>query len=302
MNKETLVQVSDLHLEFGTRIDISTWPDATYLALCGDIGVGMQHRPFIEELIASRKYKTIFMTTGNHEYYNKTVEDIDCRWRAFAKEQTEDSFVFLDGTTFYETDNFLFAGCTLWTNIDTPEDQAYIQYGMNDYYKIRSIQAFDPREDDFYERLMDFRLEDPMSWAQGSPATKIGYVNGICARPKTICTKLTTFWHIQSLYYLEAAVLEAKAINKPLIVFTHHTPSKVCLSPKHSGNMLDKGYYSNLEFIMSDVYLWGCGHTHNRMDIHLNGCRLIMNGRGYVFNGGRDQEMPGFMPKVTILD
>jgi predicted MPP superfamily phosphohydrolase len=283
--KETLLQVSDLHLEFGSKLDISTWPEATYLALCGDIGVGMSHRPFVEELLASKKYKTIFLLTGNHEYYGKTVEDVDTRWRKFAEEQPEGTFVFLDGTAFHETENFLFAGCTLWTNIDTIEDQAMIQYGMNDYYKIRSIQAFDPREDDFYERLMAFRLADPMSWAQGSPATK-----------------LDTFWFTQHVQYLETAVLEAKSLNKKLIVFTHHTPSKVCLSPKHSGTSLDKGYYSNLEGLMNDVYLWGCGHTHNRMDVRINGCRLIMNGRGYVFNGGRDHEMPGFTPKVITLD
>lgn len=302
MTKETLVQVSDLHLEFGTSLDITKWPEATYLALCGDIGVGMSHRPFIEELLASKKYKTIFMVTGNHEYYGKNVEDVDTRWRKFAAEQPEGTFVFLDGTTFYETDNFLFAGCTLWSNIDTPEDQAYIQYGMNDYYKITSIQAFDPREDDFYDKLIAFDLKDPTTWSYGSPATRTNYVDGIYARPKTICTKLTTFWHHEYVAYLEAAVDESKALNKKLIVFTHHTPSRVCLSPKHSGTKLDKGYFSNLEGLMNDVYLWGCGHTHNRMDTTVNGCRLIMNGRGYVFNGGRDHELPGFVPKVVELN
>lgn len=298
---KTLVQVSDLHLEFNKTIDISNWPDATYLALTGDIGVGMSHREFVEKLLASKKYKTIFLVTGNHEYYYKTVEDIDHRWQEFAKEQEQGTFVFLDGSTFYETEDFLFAGCTLWTNIDTPEEQAYIQYGMNDYNYITSVQAFDPREPDFYSRLNDFDIEDSSTWAPDAICGKINYVRGMFAKPKTICTKLTTYWHMQHVNYLLGAVEKSKAIGKKLIVFTHHTPSKVCLSPKHSGNKLDKGYYTDLEWLMKDVYLWGCGHTHNRMDTTVNGCRLVMNGRGYVFNQGRDHELPGFQPKALVL-
>lgn len=295
---KTLVQVSDLHLEFSKQLEINSWPDADYLALTGDIGVGMSSRDFIEKLISSKKYQHIFYVPGNHEYYNKCKEDIDLRWLDFAAEHN--NFHYMIGQTFFEDGDYLFAGCTLWTNIDTPEEQAYIQYSMNDYNMIRSIQAFDPRRDDFYRKVTDFDIKVQSTWAQGSPATRITYVDGMFAKPPTISVKLTNCWHQQDVFYLEEAVKEAKVSNKKLVVFTHHTPSILCLNEKHAGGYLDKGYYTNLEWLMKDVYLWGCGHTHNRMDSAVNGCRLIMCGRGYVFGQGKE-ELPGFQPKVTVL-
>lgn len=301
MTTPTMVQVSDLHLEFGTKLDIDTFPEATYLALCGDIGVGMAHRDFIEKLIASGKYEKIFMTTGNHEYYNKTVESVDIKWRKFAEENS-DKFVFLDGTTIYEHGDFIFAGCTLWSDLSDIVSANMATYYMNDYRMIKSVQSHNPQLDNWSELVNSFNLQDPTTWAMGSPATRTDYVDGNFAKPPVISAQLTTFWFKQNVDYLEYAAHEAEKAGKRLIVLTHHTPHRRCLSEKHSGNVLDAAYHSDLEFLFPRVYLWGCGHTHNRMDETINGCRIVMNGRGYVSNGGSTQELPNFTPKAITLN
>lgn len=72
--------------------------------------------------------------------------------------------------------------------------------------------------------------------------------------------------------------------DKKVVVATHHSPSVLGLSPHHSGNNIDCGYYSNLEnFIVEypQIKAWVFGHTHIRLDTTIDNCRLLSNARGY---------------------
>ena len=298
---KTLVVTSDLHLEFGAKMKPEQLPKANYLALCGDIGVGVAHREFVERLVASKRWDTVFILHGNHEYYNKVVEDIEIRWRKIAAEYTNNELVFLDGTETYVMGDYLFAGCTLWSDLSDVVASNMATYYMNDYKLIRSIQSFSPQTDDWLERTEAFDLDNVQTWGY-MPSCPTQYVDGNFAKPRGITTQLTTFWHKKDVAYLEFATQEAERLGKKLVVFTHHTPNKVCLSPKHSGNSLDPAYFTDLTHLMEKTHIWGCGHTHSRIDTVVNGCRLLMGCRGYVHGSTNESELPPLNLKAVDME
>lgn len=292
--------VSDLHLEFDNKIDLNTWPDADILAFCGDIGVGASAVELVANAAASGKFGKVFYLMGNHEGYNQVWEQVQQQWREAAQMY---NFHFLDGLQIFEVGDFLITGATLWTNLKDPADAALAQYYMNDYNKIRSIASFSPMEDNFVEKVLAADILDSDTWAEAPPATRAVTINGHIARLRSITPQLTTIWHNLDLELISYAKDMANELGKKLIVFTHHTPSKVCLNEKHSRGTpnLNPAYFTDLEEVMEGVTLWGCGHTHNRLTTEINGCKLVMNGRGYVgtyFKGGAEIAEP-FKPFVV---
>lgn len=292
--------VSDLHLEFDNKIDLNTWPDADILAFCGDIGVGASAVELVADAAACGKFDKVFYLMGNHEGYNQVWEDVQHQWREAAQKY---NFHFLDGTQIFEIGDFLITGATLWTDLGDPADAAIAQYYMNDYYKIRSIASFPPNEEGFADKVLTVDIEDRDTWAIAPPATRATLVKGQATRTRAITPQLTTIWHRLDVELIDYAKDMAKQLGKKLLVFTHHTPSKLCLNLKHSrGNSnLNPAYYTDLENLMEGITLWGCGHTHNRLTAEINGCKLVMNGRGYVgtyFEGGAEIKEP-FKPFVV---
>jgi hypothetical protein len=56
---------------------------------------------------------------------------------------------------------------------------------------------------------------------------------------------------------------------------------------------------SNLEWLpkkYSNIRLWHFGHTHINIDVTINNCRFINNGRGYI-NG---REGKKFNPNLVV--
>lgn len=301
--KLKVIVVSDLHLEFDSNISVEYWPDADILAFCGDIGVGLSARKLVRRAVVSGKFGKVFYLMGNHEGYNHTWEENKRLWKEAA---AEDGFVFLDGETIFELEDCIVTGGTLWSDLSDPADSALAMYYMNDYSKVRSIASFDPMDEDFVDKVLAVDINDPDTWFNPSPATRYYEVNSVRHRVRSISAHLTTLWHTSDVQCIEYGIEVAKQVGKKLLVFTHHTPSEQCLNEKHSrGNSkLNPAYFTNLEHLMPDVALWGCGHTHNRMDTIINGCRVVMNGRGYIgsyFEGGR--EIPEeFTPQVVELE
>jgi Icc-related predicted phosphoesterase len=77
---------------------------------------------------------------------------------------------------------------------------------------------------------------------------------------------------------------------KPVIVLTHHCPSKLFLSKKFEKSMYNASYISNLEYFMEkhpSIKLWLSGHIHNRIFkeyVRQDGSvvKVVANPRGYV--------------------
>lgn len=89
---------------------------------------------------------------------------------------------------------------------------------------------------------------------------------------------------------------EIAASNEPVVVITHHTPSKVTTEQKYALSMLTAAFTSDLDDLFQPkVLAWICGHTHNSGAWRVKGVPLLSNQWGYP----REVVSP-FIPTWTV--
>ena len=134
---------SDLHLEFFTKIpknvteeeffsNIIT-PLGKYLLLAGDIGnpKSIIYDKFIQW--TSTKFRKVFLITGNHEYYGKTISEVD---RYLKEKYRQGNVIFLQRRGYRNEDGIIILGCTLWSDVNN----FMVELLMNDYKRIKLKQ------------------------------------------------------------------------------------------------------------------------------------------------------------------
>lgn len=84
-----------------------------------------------------------------------------------------------------------------------------------------------------------------------------------------------------------------KPFDGKTVVVTHHSPSSTVVGSKHEGH-LNAAYTNDWPSLIEQADLWVFGHTHERIDIELAGCRVVSNPRGYP------GESTGFDPSFVI--
>lgn len=141
--------VSDLHLEF-SPIEIRN-AGADLLILSGDICVAdylnrskdsayyeyaERFRAFFAQV--SAEFGQVLYVMGNHEHYNGTFE----RSADILRANLPSNIKLLDNEAV-TIGGFLFAGATLWTDVNNsnPLDMYTVQTGLNDYNLIKSGYA-----------------------------------------------------------------------------------------------------------------------------------------------------------------
>lgn len=128
--------ISDLHLEFLDNNIINIQPISEYLLLAGDIGypTHSNYVYFLDDV--SKKFKKVFIITGNHEYYNpnmsmeqteKTIRELCLKYHNIYFLQNE----FYD----FPDNNISIFGSTLWTYIN-PIESYEISSTLGDYKYI----------------------------------------------------------------------------------------------------------------------------------------------------------------------
>jgi hypothetical protein len=84
-------------------------------------------------------------------------------------------------------------------------------------------------------------------------------------------------------FYLEE---NRRKKNLPVVVCTHHSPSKASTHPRYADDTIMNGAYSSdiSEFILDnpEIKAWTHGHTHDTFDYMIGECRIICNPRGYA--------------------
>ena len=141
---------SDLHLEFIKPNKIKQFirqiPSGVdeICILAGDVGNPYQQNYDIFMEFISNNFKKTFVIAGNHEYYNKTIQETnDFLTNYFQK---FNNICFLNNTCEIY-DNYCFIGTTLWSKITDPT------YEIND---TRKIHHFDYIE---YNKLNTLSVE-----------------------------------------------------------------------------------------------------------------------------------------------
>ena len=268
--------ISDLHIDFADL----TLPGGDVLILSGDVFeaksfkkenynnkmVLFEHeredqRPdryyrfILEE--CSAKYRKVVMVMGNHEHYRFQFH----KTYEHIKSQLPDNVHLLEKESLV-LDGVLFLGATLWTDMNRQDalTMYHMQGAMNDYRQITMLNE----EKHVYHRLQPEK---------------------------------TVQEHLKTLEYFTTALAENRAREGgalPVVVVTHHSPSKLSTHPKYQDEYMMNGAYSSdlSEMILNnpEIRVWTHGHTHESFDYMVGSTRVICNPRGYKYYETRADE------------
>ena len=99
---------------------------------------------------------------------------------------------------------------------------------------------------------------------------------------KLVTTDAITSLHIEARRSLQ---VETKRSDMPMIVMSHHLPSRKCVHPRYLTSEYDIpncAYASNSDdLITSPIICWVFGHSHYCTDSNINGIRVVSNPMGY---------------------
>jgi predicted MPP superfamily phosphohydrolase len=130
---------SDIHLEFlkkqNTKFCDYIIPHAPVLVLAGDIGYPFQplYTKFLSTI--SKKFKKIFLITGNHEYYKTLgIDETNKKIKEIITENRLDNISFLNNS-YEDYQGYRFVGSTLWSKIS---DNKYL---INDFTEIKNLSV-----------------------------------------------------------------------------------------------------------------------------------------------------------------
>ena len=257
---------SDLHLEFGDL----TLPGGDILIIAGDAfeaknfrrdqyapgSVMLPHERkdrspdryyrFILEE-CSRKYNHTIMVMGNHEHYNFIFNKTYDQ----IKSQLPGNVHLLEKESI-EIEGVLFLGGTLWTDMNKGDGLTmyHLTGAMNDFRVIK----YRDEKDNYYRFQPEIAYEH----------------------------------HRATLKFFREELERNRASDNPLpvIVVTHHAPSKLSIKPRYEGDHLTNGGYSSdlSEFILDypEILTWQHGHTHDRFRYQLGNTWVLCNPRGYM--------------------
>lgn len=89
--------------------------------------------------------------------------------------------------------------------------------------------------------------------------------------------------HERSAAYISKVISISK---EPVVVITHHTPSKLTVPPKYANDGLTPAFSSNLDSVIRPpVIAWICGHTHHSGQWDVHGIPILSNQWGYPSEG-----------------
>ena len=231
--------LSDLHTEFGEFTPPEV--DADVVVLAGDVGVGNNSVQWIKKYFPD---KPVVFVTGNHEFYGRTLQK---QLNAF-REATANSNIHLLENDEVEIGEWIFLGCTLWTDFELFGDASIVGY-------------------DVMQRMSDFSV------IRVQPKyRKLHYLD-------------TVGFHRTSVAWLNEKFDEHG--GKKIIVVTHHAPSSQAIIEKFKKSVISAAFASKLEELVasSGAALWIHGHVHSVHDYKLGDTRVICNPRGYPDEG-----------------
>jgi hypothetical protein len=252
--------ISDLHLEFGDL----TLPGGDVLILSGDV-VEAKHlklADYTPEIIALSE-----RTGMKHHRYMRFFYEECAKYKDVIyvmgnhehygyrfdktynhlKENLPGNIHLLEKESI-ELNGVVFVGATLWTDCNNadPITMYTLKHSMNDY---RVVQNFYPAKNLYHKLTPEATFAD----------------------------------HVKAKNYISKTAKEAG--DKPVVVVTHHSPSRLSTKEKYQADHhMNGGYSSNLEEFILDhpnIKVWTHGHTHDVFDYPIGDTRIMCNPRGY---------------------
>lgn len=234
--------MSDLHLDYNNRYPLELKDKDIFTIIAGDLSGYSKYR---DEWLKENIHNGLFVE-GNHIFYNNENKTLQQYYKELQNKYPLDSNLSFLQNQYKIINDVVFVGCTLWTDCRL--------------YGKKYIA-------DLPKRMNDYRYGK--------------YKAGNKKRTFTPQDSINEF--NESLKYIEE-VSDLYPSHK-IVVITHHCPSIKCISKHYRLGDCNHAYASNLEgFIQNhnNIVCWICGHSHNSCDFKIDGCRVIMNCRGYV--------------------
>jgi hypothetical protein len=201
------------------------------------------------------KYEKVFYVVGNHEHYGYKLH----KTIPHLKSVLPNNVMVLEKEQF-EYKGVLFIGGTLWTDMNNHDSLTlyHMKGMMNDY---KQITMFDEVRDVYHRLTPD----------------------------KTVSE------HVKTKQLFKLFLEENRAGKKlPVVVLTHHAPSKLSTHPYYANDTIMNGAYSSdlSEFILDnpEIQVWTHGHTHHTFDYMIDNTRVMANPRGYKNYEARAEE------------
>lgn len=270
--------ISDLHLEFSDL----TLPGGDVLILSGDVleAKNLKLADYTPEIVALNertgiknhrycrffyeecaKYRHVIYVMGNHEHYGFQLQ----KTYQHLKDNLPGNIHVLEKERL-EIDGVIFLGGTLWTDMNNFDQLTmyHMKSMMNDY------------------RQITMHNEAKNVWHRLTP-------------------ERTVEEHVKTKQLFRHFLEENRVTGapKPVVVCTHHAPTKLSIKPKYEHDQIMNGAYSSdlSEFILDnpEIKVWTHGHTHDPFDYSIGDTRIICNPRGYA---GYESRATEFDPTV----
>ena len=227
--------LSDMHFEFGPVNIPATNADVAVVA--GDVALGSNGLQWIEHQFPGRP---VIYVLGNHEFYRHALPALTEQ----ILQKTEGSQFHLLENRAVQLGDFIFLGCTLWTD-----------FALNGNAE-KAMQAAETRMNDY--RIVRNSLAN-----------------------RTLRPSDTRKIHLASVSWLMEELRRHEPIRT--IVVTHHAPSDRSEAPGYANGMLSPAFVSDLSSLIdqSRIPLWIHGHTHYNVDYRIGRTRVLTNQRGY---------------------
>ena len=255
--KTKIRYMGDLHLDYNYNYPFSLKDKDTFTALAGDIS---GYYEIGKKWLKENIHNGVFVE-GNHIFYNNDELTLQELYKRIEEDFPIDSDVSFLQNTYKKVGNAIIFGATLWTDCR--------------YYGTLMMEGLRRHMNDYrygkYEENGVIRKLEPED---------------------------TIVEHNKSLKCLEE--LCDKYPHDKIVVLTHHCPSWKCISPYYRSGEINHGYVSHLEsFIKShgNIAAWICGHSHHNTKFDIDGCKVVMNCRGYV----KHNEDFNFKPNRYIM-
>lgn len=209
------------------------------------------------------KYNKTLYVMGNHEHYGGRFEKTYNQ----LKDNLPDHVQLLEQETVVH-EGVLFIGATLWTDMNRGDalTMYHLKDGMNDY------RAVTMQSNGNY-----FKLNPERTYRE----------------------------HQLTLDYIKAVLTNNRLKETPLpvVVVTHHAPSKLSIKPEYAHDtLMNGGYSSDLSELMLDhpeILVWTHGHTHDDFKYSVGETTVLCNPRGYH---GYETRANRFAPKGFTIE
>lgn len=252
--------ISDLHVDINKKYNgkFKFDPEAFYIIAGDTSGSRFLTTQFINRYKEKGELKKAVLVGGNHMGYNFDIETHDQTKEAcyaYLAEQfpLTDDISFLDNDMKILDNGVIIIGCTLYTNyLAFNNRELGMRIGETYLNDFRYVRTYSNLGDDRLITALDY--EDRFNYS-------IAYIDRICKEYP----------------------------NNPIIVVTHHGPSKRSLNEKYANDLLSSSYVSDLDdFILEhkNIKLWCHGHVHNKARYKIGECEIIVNPFGYYNENG----------------